>query len=54
MAKLNVKQIQAHPLALLDQESGGLRWGEMLKAIHDRAPGQERPFYPARMSSPVA
>ena len=36
--KLNRSQIQARTRDLLEQESGGLRWGEILKRIHAEAP----------------
>lgn len=36
--KLNRKQIHARALEILEQETGGIRWGELLKLIHDEAP----------------
>jgi len=36
--KFNRKQIQARALEILDQEEGGIRWGELLKRIHADAP----------------
>jgi hypothetical protein len=38
MAKLNIKQIQARALAILEASAGGIRWGEMLKKIHAADP----------------
>lgn len=38
MAKLNRKQIQARALELLEASPGGIRWGEILKAIHSADP----------------
>lgn len=38
MTKLNRKQIQGRALELLEQAPGGIRWGEMLKAIHAADP----------------
>lgn len=36
--KYNRKQIQARALEILDQQEGGIRWGEILKLIHSEAP----------------
>jgi hypothetical protein len=41
MAKLNRKQIQDCALQILEAESGGIRWGELLKLIHEQ--GSETP-----------
>lgn len=38
MAKLNRKQIQDFALQILEAESGGIRWGELLKLIHGQGP----------------
>jgi hypothetical protein len=38
LAKLNRKQIQARALELLEDASGGIRWGQMLTAIHAADP----------------
>ena len=38
LAKLNRKQIQECALQLLESAPGGIRWGEMLKAIHASDP----------------
>lgn len=38
MAKLNRKQTQDRAREILEVESGGIRWGEILKHIYD--------FYP--------
>lgn len=36
--KFNRKQIHARALAILEEEEGGIRWGEILKRIHSDAP----------------
>ncbi len=36
--KLNRKQIHARALEILEEEEGGIRWGELLKRIHADAP----------------
>ena len=36
--KLNRKEIHAKALEILQQETGGIRWGELLKQIHGFAP----------------
>lgn len=36
--KLNRKQIHARALEILEEEEGGVRWGELLKRIHADAP----------------
>jgi hypothetical protein len=36
--KLNRKEIHARALEILETETGGIRWGEMLKQIHAGAP----------------
>jgi len=36
--KLNRKQIHARALDILEQEEGGIRWGELLKRIQSEAP----------------
>lgn len=36
--KYNRKEIQARALEILDQQQGGIRWGEILKLIHSEAP----------------
>jgi len=36
--KLNRKQIHARALEILEEEEGGIRWGELLKRIHSDAP----------------
>ena len=36
--KLNRKQIHARALEILEEEEGGIRWGELLKRIHTDAP----------------
>lgn len=38
MAKLNIKQIQARAMDILESATGGIRWGELLKAIHGADP----------------
>ena len=38
MAKLNRKQIQDRAREILEVESGGIRWGEILKLIHGPDP----------------
>lgn len=38
MTKLNRKQIQARAFELLEEAIGGMRWGELLKAIHASDP----------------
>jgi aryl-alcohol dehydrogenase-like predicted oxidoreductase len=38
MAKLSMKEIQAHALALLEEKPGGLRWGDFIKLIHASSP----------------
>lgn len=38
MAKLSMKEIQAHALALLEEKPGGLRWGDFIKLIHAGSP----------------
>lgn len=36
--KYNRKQIQASAQEILEQQVGGIRWGEILKLIHAEAP----------------
>jgi hypothetical protein len=36
--KLNRKEIQARAIEILEANSGGIRWGEILKVIHSGAP----------------
>ena len=36
--KFNRKQIQARALEILNEQHGGIRWGEILKQIHAEAP----------------
>jgi len=38
MAKLNRKQIQERAREILETETGGIRWGEILKLIHGADP----------------
>ncbi len=38
MAKLNIKQIQARALDILEEATGGRRWGQLLNDIHEADP----------------
>jgi hypothetical protein len=38
MSKLSVKEIQAQALALVEEKSAGLRWGEFIRLIHEASP----------------
>lgn len=40
MDKLNRKQIQTRAREILEEQSGGIRWGEILKLIHADAPSR--------------